>query len=427
MKLKNTLALYGGQKIVEEKFQRFNSYDHKEVQAATAVIKSGKLSEFLGSWGEQFLGGPRVRDFERACAEFFQVRNAVVLNSWTSGLVAAVGAIAVEPGDEVIVSPWTMSASAMAILHWNAIPVFVDIDPLTFCLDPSKVEDAITDRTVAIMSIDIHGKSAEVDKLMLIAKKHGLTVISDSAQSPGGKTGGRYTGTVSHIGGFSLNYHKHIHTGEGGIIVTNDDVLAERVCLIRNHAESVVGAKGETNLTNLIGHNFRMTEIEAAMGIEQLKKLPSIVEKRTRIAKKLISGLQGLKGLYIPEPPAEADHVFYLLPFVLDLDLVGTSRDKICTALTAEGVTGIQQGYTNIHRLPIFTEKIAYGSKGFPWTADFTDSQVKYGKGVCPEAEKLHDHTFFSFLLCLYELDERNIEQIILAFEKVWDHLEFLS
>ncbi|NDH64767.1 MAG: DegT/DnrJ/EryC1/StrS family aminotransferase, partial [Alphaproteobacteria bacterium] len=282
--LASPLAVHGGPKTITRPFARYNPLGAEEVAAAKAVVESGILSQYYGRWCADFYGGPKVREFERACAAKFGVKRAVTVNSWTSGLVAAVGAIGIEPGDEVITSPWTMCATATAILHWNAIPVFADIEPDTFCLDPRSVEVNITPHTRAILSVDIAGQSADMDALRAIAKKHNLKLISDCAQAPGALYQGKFAGTLADVGGFSLNYHKHIHTGEGGILVTNDDEIAERMCLIRNHAEAVVGDKGVTDLSNMIGHNFRLGEIECAIGIEQLKKLDRQIASRQRAA-----------------------------------------------------------------------------------------------------------------------------------------------
>ena len=169
-----------------------------------------------------------------------------------------------------------MCASATAILHWNAIPVFADIDPVTYCLDPASVRKSITDKTKAILSVDIGGHPADTFTLNKIAKEYGLKVISDCAQAPGALSSGKYAGTLTDIGGYSLNYHKHIHTGEGGILVTNDDELALRMQLIRNHAEASVADISLDNIANMIGHNFRLGEIECAIGREQLKSFPSL-------------------------------------------------------------------------------------------------------------------------------------------------------
>src|ERR1700732_5221539 len=252
------LALHGGPKTITSRLRHYNSIGAEEVAAARAVVESGMLSKYLGCWDPDFFGGPKVQEFERLCESRFGVKHAVTVNSWTSGLIAAVGAIGIEPGDEVIVTPWTMCASATAILHWNALPVFADIEPDTFCLDPGSVESRISPRTKAIMAVDIFGQSADMDSLRAIANRHGLRIISDAAQAPGVFYKGRRAGTLGDVGGFSLNYHKHVHTGEGGILVTDHDEIADRARLIRNHAEAVVGDKGVVDLGNMIGYNFRL-------------------------------------------------------------------------------------------------------------------------------------------------------------------------
>jgi dTDP-4-amino-4,6-dideoxygalactose transaminase len=384
------------------------------------------LSQFLGTWHEDFYGGPNVRKFERACESYFGVKHAVTVNSWTSGLIAAVGALGIQPGDEVITTPWTMCATATAILHWNAIPVFADIERETFNIDPKSVEANITPYTKAIIAVDIFGHSADMDALMQIASKHGLKVISDAAQSPGAMYKGKPAGTLADIGGFSLNYHKHIHTGEGGILVTNDDQYAERLRLIRNHAEAVVGDKGETDLTNMVGYNFRLGEIECAMGLEQLKKLKRQIADRQRAAERITLGLKGLPGLRTPVTKPGCTHVYYFYPFVLDTDLLGVARDRICQALTAEGIQGLAPRYVNVHMLPMYQRKIAYGSHGFPWRSEFCHRDVDYSPGICPVAEELQNKSYLGYLLCLQEVGEREADLIVAAFRKVWGQMEAL-
>jgi perosamine synthetase len=421
------LALHGGPKSIPQPFARYNPLGVEEVNAAKAVIESGVLSQFLGRWGADFYGGPKVQEFERACADFFGVKRAVTVNSWTSGLVAAVGALGIEPGDEIIVSPWTMCASATAILHWNAIPVFADIEPETFCLDPKSVEANITPHTKAIMAIDICGHSANLDALRDIANRHGLKIISDSAQAPGALYKGRYAGTLADIGGYSLNYHKHIHTGEGGILVTNDEELAERMCLIRNHAEAVVADKGVTDLTNMIGHNFRLGEIECAMGIEQLKKLKGLVATRQRAAGRLTTGLRSLPGLRLPIVQPDCTHVYYMYMMILDVDLLGVPKKQIFEALKAEGIEGLAIGFANLHLLPVFQKKQAYGRKGFPWSSDICKRDVDYRKGICPVAEHLQDTTYLGFQTCMHTMDDYEVDLMIAAFHKVWANLAVLK
>ena len=421
------LALFGGPKTVKRELNRYNPIGREETSAAAAVVEGGILSQFVGCWEPDFFGGPKVQAFERQCEAYFGVKHAVSVNSWTSGLVAAIGAIGIEPGDEVIVTPWTMAATATAVLQWNAIPVFADIEPETFCLDPASVEANISPYTKAIVAVDIFGHPSGVDALRDSATRHGLKVITDTAQAPGSRYKGRTTGVLGDIGGFSLNRHKHIHTGEGGILVTDDDKLADRLRLIRNHAEAVVGDKGETDLRNMIGHNFRLGEIEAAIGIEQLKKLDWLVDDRRRAADRLSAGLCGLPGLRTPVVKADCTHSYYMYPMVLNLDTLGVTRARIFKALEAEGVPGLAEGYVCLHLLPMYQQKIAYGSKGFPWTSEVCHREVSYEPGICPVAETLHKSTYLGLETCMYELTNDDVDLIVAAFHKTWNRLASLA
>ena len=421
------LAIHGGPKTINKTFKTHNSIGRNEVRAVKKVMKSGVLSKFLGTWHEDFYGGPKVLEFEKECTRYFKVKHAITVNSWTSGLITAVGAIGLEPGDEVIVSPWTMSASAMAIVHWGGIPVFADIDRKTFCITPESIVTRITSRTKAIMSVDIFGGSASTDGIMKIAKEHNLKVISDTAQSPGANFNGKKTGTATDIGGISLNYHKHIHTGEGGVLFTDDDDLAARMQLIRNHAESVVAGMRYEKLNNMIGYNFRMGEIEAAIGLEQLKKLDSIITRKQQLANQLSEELQGLQGLQTPDIQLDLQHVYYVYPMVIEPEVLQTSRKAIVEALRKEGVPNLVEGYVNVHRLPMFQKKIAFGNSGFPWSLHDKELHPDYSIGICPVAEELHDRTYIAFAITGLDLSEKDITLIGQAFRKVWSNLASLK
>lgn len=402
-------------------FKRYNSLGEEEALAAAAVVRSGCLSKYVGEWGPDFYGGPEVQSFEQAWREYFAVEHAIAVNSWTSGLIAALGSIKLVPGDEVILPPWTMSACAAAILHWNAIPVFADIDPNTYCIDPASCEALVSDRTRAIMAVDIFGHPADMKALRLIAERHGVVLLSDTAQAPGAYIGDALCGTQGDIGGFSLNYHKHIHTGEGGMIVTNDDSLAERARMIRNHAEAVVAKRPNFSLENMIGYNFRLGEIEAAIGKLQLRKLASQVESRQLIAEQLTEGLSGLAGLCTPFVKPGNTHAYYVYALQVDPDVVG-SKSALVERLTLAGVPGLSETYANLHLLPMFQERTAYGSSGFPWTAPFS-KPVDYRKGICPVAEDLQDRVYIGFSICEYDLSTSDVEFIVDRFHSVWSEI----
>jgi len=423
---KPNLALFGGNPVVKNCFKPFNHIGIEEKNAVLEVMESGVLSKFLGVWHDDFFGGPKLRQFEKLFAEKFKVKHAIAVNSSTSALISAIGAIDIQPGDEVIVSPWTMCASATAILHWNAIPVFADIEPHTFNIDPESIRKNITKKTKAIMAVDIFGHSANINSLKEIAIEHDLKIISDTSQSPGALYEGNFAGTITEIGCFSLNYHKHIHTGEGGVLVTNDDELCERLQLIRNHAEAVVEAKGYKNLSNMIGYNFRLGEIESAIGLEQIKKLSRIVKRRQEIANILSRGLKDLEGLNVPLVRENCTHAYYVYPLTIDSDKLEIKSKLISKALAAEGIEGFSSKYVNLHLLPIFQEKIAYGKGGFPWNSELCDRNINYDYGICPVAEGMQDNKYLGFSMCLNDLSNQDAENIVNAFHKIWSNLDLL-
>jgi len=424
--INDKLALFGGSKVINYKFKTFNTINKREISAVNKVLKSGVLSGFLGTRSKASLGGPNVQRFEQKVKFFFKVKYAISVNSWTSGLICAVGSLNIEPGDEIILPTWTMSACSSAILAWNAIPVFADIEDKTFCISVESIEKNISKKTKAIIAVDIFGQSANMKKIMLLAKKYNIKVISDSAQSPGAFYNGRYAGTLADIGGFSLNYHKHIHCGEGGVLVTNNKILAERMRLIRNHAESVINPKSNRiQLSNMIGYNFRLGEIESVIAIEQLKKLNKIIKKKIYIANIITKGIKNLEGLEVPKIRKGCNHVYYVYPIIIDTDKIGIDKFIIHKALEAEGLDSVSVYYQNLHLLPLFQKKIAYGKNGFPWRFGSIKNNVNYKKGICPIAEKLQDKTFLGLnSICRYDLSKKDALNIVKIFKKVWLNLE---
>ena len=401
-------------------FKKFDWIGRQELSAVKRVMKSKQLSGFYGNWGEKFEGGREVIAFERECEEYFGVKHAVTFNSLASGLSATIGALGIGPGDQVILPPWTMSATAAAILHWGGIPVFADIDEHSYCIDPKSVELLINSKTKAIIAVDVFGQSSNIEQLKKIASKHNLKIISDTAQAIGATRNDKFAGTLADVGGISLNYHKHIHTGEGAVMFTNDDELALRLKLIRNHAESVVSEiPFEVNLVNMVGHNYRLSEIQAAIGRVQLKKLSRILSVRKNEAELLRSKLIKFDEIALPFVDDSNTHVYYMYAMQLKPANLKITKNQFINELTKLGVPGLSSKYINLHLLPIFQNKIAIGKHGFPWTYDQSGPPVSYTKGICPVAEKLQDETYFSFYINDFFITKSEINFIYKSFEKV--------
>lgn len=426
------LAIRGGKPVRKKLFPAYNTIGKEEKEAVKKVLDSGNLSQFLGAWSSDFLGGPTVRKLEDEWCKALNVSHAVSVNSNTSGLFAAMGACGIQPGDEVIVSPYTMSASAVAPLVYGGIPVFADIDPDTFCMDPESIRSRITSRTKVILVVHIFGGPADMDPIMQIAKEHQLKVVEDCAQAPMGKYKGRYVGTMGDIGVFSLNYHKHIHTGEGGIITTNDAVLAEKLQLIRNHAENVVEAKGVTDLTNMIGYNYRMTEVEAAIGIEQLKKLPGLLEQRLENAHYLHEALGSIEGLTSP-PLVDKDsvHTFYVQPLKYKQQILGVHRNEFVEAVKAEIPSAVLRetapligaGYVK----PLYLQPIYQQRAAFAFHNEHFQSEVNYSRGICPVTEQMHFNELITHEYMRPGMKKKDMKDVRDAFEKVADHIDELK
>jgi len=431
----STLALLGGEPVRTRPFPAYRVIGDEEKAAVAAVMDSGVLSRYLGCWHADFMGGPQVQAFEAEWAAEFRARHAVAVNSATSGLYAAVGAAGVGPGDEVIVSPYTMMASATAAVVFNAVPVFADINPATYTLSPEAIRARLTPRTKAIVVVHLFGQAADMDGIMAIADEHGLVVIEDCAQAPFATYRGRPVGTLGHMGVFSFNYHKHIHTGEGGVVTTNDDHFADRLRLIRNHGEAVVRGKGETDLVNMVGFNFRMGEIEAAIARCQLRKGPDLVAARQANVATLEANLAGVPGITLPEVATGNTHVYYVHALRYDERATDVPRALFVAALKAElpategresEGTVIGEGYVRpLYLEPMYQQQVAYGSVGCPFRCPHYAGQAEYGEGLCPECENVHA-TLITHEMMRPPMAKADLADVAAAFHKVADNLPAL-
>jgi perosamine synthetase len=413
----NKLALYGGEPVIKEPLKPYISIGDEEINAVDEVMKTGKISGFVGAWCDEFNGGPKIQELENAWSNYFGVEHSISVNSNTSGLIAALGASEISPGDEVIIPAWSMSATAIAPIFYGAIPVFADIDEDYFCINPQSVRKNITNKTKAIIAVNLFGHPAQLHELKKIAENNNLVLIEDNAQAPLAKEDGIYSGLIGDIGVFSLNYHKHIHTGEGGICTTGSDELAFRIKAIRNHGENIVDEVGIENITNLIGYNFRMTELSAAIGLCQLSKASNLISKRIEIASRMSKEISELPGFTVPKIRKNCSHVYYVWAAKFNEELVGVSRELFAMALEAEGCP-ISIGYVEpLYYLPVFKKKIAIGSQGFP----FNLTNREYHSGLCPVTESLYRKELIELHVCSYQLDDNELNKVIDAYKKVYE------
>lgn len=387
------LAINGGEAVRRRKFKAYNTIGDAEKAAAKRVLDRGVLSGFIGSWDQnQFYGGIEVQDFEAKWSKYFGCKHSVSVNSASSAIQIALGALDIKNGDEVIVSPYSMSVSATAPLMWGATPVFADIDPNHYNMTPESIKSKITSKTKAIIVVHIFGCPADMDEIMAVARENNIKVIEDASQSPGAIYKGKKAGTIGDIGVFSLNVHKHIQSGEGGVCVTDNDELAVRLQLLRNHSEAVVEGMGRLDLKNIYGFNFRITEIQAAIASVQLQdRLDKELSLRQEYAKAYDDILTKFDFIETTNVEADRTHAYYIQGFRFLKEKAGITREKFVDAVCAEldvvegyESDGVQVwcGYTKpLYRLPIFGYDLnlpvvedMYANKLF--LHDFTKSSI---------------------------------------------------
>jgi len=420
------LAILGGEKTVqlptyEWPVDFLKRYGQRETDAVAAVIRSGVV------WGTF---APQISAFEKEFAEYTRVKYSIFMNSGTAALHCAMAAAGVQPGDEVITSPHTFIGSASAILQQGAIPVFADIDPRTYTMDPLKIEAKISSATKVIEPVHIYGLPADMDAIRKIADAHGLVIVEDACQAHGAEYKGKKAGSIGAMGAFSFNGTKNMQTGEGGMFVTNSDEYAGTSEKVRIFGESLRPGVPRPYMAGGMGWNYKSNEITAAFGRVQLSRLDETNHARIEMCEFLTDRLGKLPGLIPPFIPDYAKSVYHYYKIRVDPMKLGSRlsarefRDRIVVALQAEGVKAAVWCARPIYMQPLFQAREGWG-KGFPWKSPYVTKETVYPKGLCPVAERTSDETFNLSLHPPNGLDL--MEQYAQAFEKVIENANVLQ
>lgn len=367
--MKNQLAKNGGAKTIEKTFP-WPVFDARDIAAVTDVVRSGE-------WGNPDCGG-LVEKFETEFAAYCRSKYACSCVNGSVALRLALIACGVRPGDEVIVPPYTFIATASIVLEANCIPVFADIDPQTYCIDPDEIQKAITPKTKAIIPVHFAGQACDMDRIMTIARKHNLKVIEDAAHAHGGAYKGKKLGTIGHVGCFSFQSSKNLTAGEGGMAITQDEELYERMNSLRNVGRIKGGQWYEHHY---LGCNYRITQIQAALLSSQLQRLEAQTNTRNENGLYLNSLLHDIEGIHpLTRGHGETLHTYHIYIFKYDkTKFGGLPKPDFAALLEAEGVPCFMGYPEPLYRQPLFLEK-NFMCYAIP-------EGVDYAKVRCPETE----------------------------------------
>jgi len=397
--------MLGGSKVRTKPFTSWPVFGDSDEQRLVRALRSGK-------WGK--LNGEEVAEFERRFAAMHHCKHAVGVVNGTVSLRIALMAMGIKAEEEVIVPPYTFLATATAVVEANAVPVFADIELETFNLDPQAVEAAITPKTRAIIPVHMAGQPADMDALMAVAKKHNLIVIEDAAHAHGALYRGRGVGSVGHLGSFSFQSSKNLTSGEGGLITTNDDKLAEACRSIHNCGRISGGLWYEHHV---ISANYRLGEFQGAVLNSQLDRLEEQTLTRDRNGQDLAAKLSRIPGIHPQRRTAETTrHSYHLFLFRIDAQAFGAPRAAILKALAAEGIP-VSGGYAiPLYRQPLFLNN-AFG----PYLPQASKT-LNFGKVSCPNCEKICGEQGAWLEQSLLLGTQSDMDDIARAFEKVYEH-----
>jgi len=419
-KVEERLAINGGPTAVTKKWPPWPLITEEDIQEVIRVMKEETIHSVRRV-------GVILR-FEDDFARYHGRKYAFAVNGGTAALDIAVTITGAGPGDEILVSPYGWGSTVGCIIHNNTIPVFVDIDPRTYNMDPDKIEEKITPRTKAIAVTHLHGHPADMDPIMEIARRYDLYVIEDVAQAHGALYHGRKVGNIGHLAAFSIGDGKHVTGGEAGVLLLDDEKLYQRALLEGTHPGRHGVEITDPNLkryTDSLGWNYRVHPLAAAIARIKLKYLDQQNIVRQKCAEYLSQGLKEIPGIKPPYVAPGCTHVFHMYcPAYKSEDLNGLPRNKFIQALNAEGVPIFLWAEVPFHLRPRSMEHYFYG-KGCPWECPLASRKVTYKKGDCPVAERrceVEELNLYWTPMVTY--DEELLDQILAAFRKVTNRLE---
>jgi dTDP-4-amino-4,6-dideoxygalactose transaminase len=403
------LALLGGKPVKAGPFGTGKRFGDAEINQLREALDQNTLF---------YWAGKKVKEFCARTASLYGAQYAVAASSGTAAIHAALGAVGVSEGDEVIVSPITDMGSLIGILFQNAIPVFADLDPHTYNMDVRSIKSRISDKTKAIVAVHLAGNPSDMDEIMALAEKHNLYVVEDCAQTPLALYKGRYAGTIGHIGCFSTNDFKHISTGDGGVLVTNDEALYKKAFGFADKNYNRLSPADSMRDVEFVAPNYRMTELQGAVGLAQLEKLPGICKRHTAIGDRITAGISGLRGVYPPlvKEGNVSTYWFYMLR--INKAEAGTDAEEFAKALNAEGIP-CQKGYipSPVYLYPLFQNRSAYPGTHAPFDSPYYGREIAYPQGLCPVAEEILETAVKLGVNQFYT--DTDVEEIITAIQKV--------
>ena len=397
----------------------------QDTEAVTRALASGRFT--TASSGEQEIPG-----LESAWAGQVGTRHCVMVSNGTAAISVALGALGIEPGDEVIVPALSFIATAAAPLHLMAIPVFVDIDPRTYNMVPEAIEAAITPRTRAIVVVHLHGLPAEMDEITAIAERHGLAVVEDAAQAHGAEYRGRRVGSIGAINTFSLNVSKNLATcGEGGLITTDDERLATRATMLRQFGELIPERGERSYVAHMLGWNNKPSALQAAFTRSQLERFPEEAKQRDENVRALLGRVAELPGFLAPQVPDDRTHAWHILrfrtdpaAFGLEDRFAGPLRAAVQRALRAEGVPAAPYQLMPLPAQRVFRERRGLGA--YPWALPGVPERP-YRQEDFPVTHRVLDDSFAIQKAHLHPDAGPLLALYADAFEKVWEHRETVA